>query len=106
MLSAVLCTLVGVVGTLAAGYYFYQRARRDQEKTGSRRQTPSESLDFIQRCLDSGDAVVHPFTGRVACPECGTSSKEFRETVLGGDDNVTIVSFSCPNCLWEETMEF
>ncbi len=52
---------------------------------------PSELLRLFQEHLDSRDVEINYRLGRVACPECGASAKDFEEKVFG-DDAHTIVA--------------
>ncbi len=65
---------------------------------------PSELLKLFQEHLDSGDIKINHLLGRVACPECNASVKEFEERVVGEDAH-TIVVFTCPECGWSEHVE-
>ena len=69
-------------------------------------QPPSEDelLKLFQEHLDSGEVEVNPLLGRVACPQCGESVKNFKEDVFG-DDSVTIVAVTCPSCGWSEDVQ-
>jgi hypothetical protein len=59
----------------------------------------SELLRLFQKHLDSGEVIINPILGRVACPKCGESAKNFEENSVG-DEYHTIVSYTCPTCGW------
>jgi len=66
--------------------------------------TKDELLQLFQEHLDTGEVEVDPLLGRVSCPECGESSKNFKKTGFG-DDSHYVVVISCPSCGWSESVE-
>jgi len=112
MIEILFSFFLGATSSLVIGYYFYKKSSVNPPewakpliaKLPENKPSKAELLKLFQTALDEGEAVAH-VTGHVACPRCGTSAKNFKEVALGGNDQVTVLEVSCPNCGWSETAE-
>lgn len=110
MIEIIITLIVGsIVSWLIARRYYYKSSIKSPEWARELFQNlptsqPSlrELLLLFQKHLDLGDVEFNQVLGRVACPECGGSAKDFDAKVFG-DDIYTVVSFTCPNCGWSDS---
>lgn len=104
--------IVSSVVTWIITYFYYRQSSINVPKWAKEmvkhfpEQKPSseELLRLFQENLDSGEVKVDPLLGRVACPQCGESSKNFERTGFG-DDLHSVAIISCPSCGWSESVD-
>lgn len=63
-----------------------------------------ELLKLFQESLNEGSITQDPIFRIVACPNCNAPLKDLDENMYG-DENVTTVSKTCPQCGWSENRE-
>ena len=111
--NSLLTIIITVIISVLIALFFYRRSSIVTPKWAKPilrqlpKQKPSseELLQIFQEHLDTGEFEIDPHLQIVACPECGESAKNFERSGVG-DDNVTIVTISCPSCGWSKDVTY
>lgn len=110
-MNEVVIFFVGCLFSWGIAHFYYKRSSTQApawakllvDNLPAQQPKLSELLRLFQKHLDSGEAIIN-LSGQVVCPECGESAKNFEEKSFG-DENHTIISYTCPNCKWSENVE-
>ncbi|MCD4832120.1 MAG: hypothetical protein K8R02_10030 [Anaerohalosphaeraceae bacterium] len=112
MVIQLVFTIVCCIATWTIAHLYYQRSKTVTpewakplvEHFPEQEPTPEKLAQLFQEYLDVGDVEINPLLHRVVCPDCGESAKNFKKAGFG-DDSHSIVTISCPNCGWSETVD-